>query len=228
MPWLDLRDPENPTAFHKLAAFMVLSIMLWPDDQAMRAKFMARLERDTGLTPKRKPRLKSDEIWLLINRALTKGRAAGNILGILIDQFHELSDEQRKRRKRTVSLNRAIDVCRRELNPHEYLAGENWKVARNSLGFNRDRQAIQVAFKKYRTVAHLILAGQIAVQQEQKSWLPTRNEFLPAFSELAEHVITKSTGIFLYDPLARIGAHKQPVLPLPRIWRLRLPDQIAK
>jgi hypothetical protein len=62
MPRLDLRNPEKPTAFHKLAAFMMLSIILWPYDRAMRTKFMARLERDTGLTPKRKPRLKSDEI----------------------------------------------------------------------------------------------------------------------------------------------------------------------
>jgi len=217
VPWLDLRDRNDPAAFHKLAAFKVLTLMLWPDDRTKRAKFLTRLERDTGLDPKRRPRMGNEEIWSLVKRALTRGRAAGTLVGLLIEQFHD--------GRRPLSLNKAIEVCRSLVPRYNQPTGAEWKAKKDDISFNRDRKRILTEFRRYQPVAHLLLAGQIAVQRAQWNCLPTRNENLPAFLAIARQVTVRSHGIFLSDRPAPRGGHKNPLLPRDRIWRFRLPSR---
>lgn len=208
----DLTDGHN--AWHPLASFRLLAVMLWPHNQKCQQQFQARLEKDTGIDRQRRPRINNEYIEAAVRKIAPKAHQAGDLVLYML-QLHAHHPP--------ASLNRAVAIQRAAIPPFEQECGTAWHEAQTQGRLNADRGAVLRSFERYRTVSHLWAARMIAETEGWPDLLDGSVERLPDFLSLAAAIAHEAQEIYLATCNAAEARRKRPLLEQSKLWRFRVP-----
>jgi hypothetical protein len=207
VPRFDLRNKDEK--IDPLAPFKVLAVMCHPNSRIRRERMLGNIQRETGKSkPRRKP-LSSEEFRAEVRRADRRAAVAGGLLLTMI-QLHVNGSRP--------SLNQAVPLVAALLPKWQQPAGPYWSKDCHVAHHPRDRENMLLAYKEFRSAAHLWAAALHGRQHDREDIWPGSTRTLPTFLAYAEAILDLACRLPSFVPGHRFAMSRS------ASWRFTLPE----